>query len=354
MQLLDRYIIRSVVGATAMAMAVLLVLMALFLYVNEQGWVGVGRYGNLQALRHVFYMLPATLLPFVPVTALFGALLAMGQLARGSELTVLRAAGVSMARIGRAVFVAGLLLLPLALCLGEWAAPPLARLARETRALDRDDAISLTPQGVWLRDDRRFLRADAVAGGGFTLFQLDERALAAVAHAGGARALPDGGWELSDLRGSRFGSVSVTPWHAATQRLEFGTGADFFSVVASDPDEMSLLALARAIDYLEANSLDARRQRFAFWTGIARLVALPFAMLLVVPLLAGWLRGAENAGRATAALVLGLAWYIGHRMVESGALAFNLSPPLMAFLPTLLLVAAVAVLLARMPKISAA
>ncbi len=102
-----------------------------------------------------------------------------------------------------------------------------------------------------------------------------------------------------------------------------------------------------------AAGLDARRQRFAFWSGIARLAALPLAMLLAVPLMFGALRGAENAARATFGLVLGLAWYIGQRMVENGALAFDLSPPLMALLPTLLLAAAVSVLLARLPRISA-
>jgi lipopolysaccharide export LptBFGC system permease protein LptF len=53
-------------------------------------------------------------------------------------------------------------------------------------------------------------------------------------------------------------------------------------------------------------------------------------------------------------LVLGLAWYIAQRMVESGALAFALSPPLMALLPTLLLAAGVVWLLARLPRINAA
>jgi lipopolysaccharide export system permease protein len=117
---------------------------------------------------------------------------------------------------------------------------------------------------------------------------------------------------------------------------------------------MSLAALARAVQALQASGLDSRRHRFAFWAGIARLVAVPLAMLLAVPLVFGVLRGAENARRATVALVLGLGWYIAQRMVENGALAFDLSPPLMAFLPTLLLGGAVALLLARLPRVSRA
>ncbi len=355
MRLLDRYIIRNILGHMALVLAVLLVLMALFLYVNEQGWVGVGRYGNLQALWHVLLDLPSTVLAFLPVAALFGALLAVGQLARGSELTVMRASGISVARIGSMVFATGLLLVPVALTIGEWMAPQLAQLARETRTVQRDGGISLTRQGVWLREGGRILRADALTNGGaVTLFELgDRQSLAMVERAQGAHALSGGGWQLDGVSGSRLGVDSVTTSKLDAQRVDLAAGADFFSLVNSEPREMSLTALARVIDYLEANHLDARRHRFAFWAGIARLIAVPLAMLLAVPLLFGPLRGAENAARATLGLVLGLGWYIAQRMVENGALAFDLSPPLMASLPTLVLGGAVLLLLARMPRVSA-
>lgn len=356
MRLLDRYIIGQVLRATVLGVAVLAALMAVFLYVNEQGWVGVGRYGNLQALRHVLFMLPVTLLPFMPVAALFGALMSVGQLARGNELTVMRAAGMSVHRLGVAVFVSGVLLAPVALVIGEWIAPSLARLARESRAMDRDGSISLTSQGVWLRDGQRVLRADADAGGGFTLFEFTgetDTSLAAVAHAGDARALPGGRWELRNVRGTRLGDDTVA-WSAAAWQLPLAAGADFFSLASTAPDEMSLAALRRTMDYLQSNGLDTRRHRFAWWAGVARLVALPLAMLLALPLVMGRLRSAENAARLTTGLVLGLAWYIGQRMVESGALVLDLPAPLLALLPTLLLAAAVAWLLARLPRISAA
>lgn len=353
MRLLDRYIVRSIAGHTALGLAVLLVLMALFLFVNEQGWVGVGRYGNLQALRHVLLNLPATLLPFLPVAALFGSLLAMGQLARGSELTVMRASGVSVARLGLAVFATGLLLVPLALLVNESVAPPLVKLARETRAVERDGGISLTRQGVWLRDGGRVLRIDGEPGrNGVMVFEVDGTTLAAVEKARAARALAAGDWELQGISGSRMEAGKVVPWTAAAQQLQLAAGADFFSAANSEPREMSLGQLWRAVGYLEAGGLDARRHRFAFWSGIARLAALPLAMLLAVPLVLGALRGAENAGRATLGLVLGLAWYISQRMVENGALVFAMPQALLAFLPTLALAAAVLVLLARLPRIS--
>jgi lipopolysaccharide export system permease protein len=341
MRVLDRYLIRAICGHFTLILAVLAVLLGLFLYINEQGWVGVGRYGQAEALRHVLLNLPATLLQFLPVAALLGAMLGLGQLARGSELTVMRAAGMSIARLCGAVLLAALLLLPLAVALGEWLGPPLASYARVTRAVERNGEISLAPRGgAWLRDGERILRADGAPGGAgaITVFEFSgPQQLAAVGRAAGARPAPEGGWELPGYAGSRFTAQGVEPGAAAPQRLTLADGADFFSVADANPRELSLAALARAVRYLEANQQDSHRYRFAFWAGIARLAAVPLAMLLAVPFLFGSMRSAETGARAMLGLGLGLGWFIVQRMVESGAIAFGLPPLLLAFLPTLLL-----------------
>lgn len=355
MRVLDRYLVKAIYGHFALILLILAVLLGLFLYINEQGWVGVGRYGQLQALRHVLLNLPATLLQFLPVAALLGAMLGLGQLARGSELTVMRAAGMSIARICGAVLLAALLLLPLAVVLGEWLAPPLASHARLTRAVERNGEISLAPRGgAWLRDGERILRADGAPGGSgaITVFEFsDAQQLAAVGRAGAARPAAGGGWDLSGYAGSRFTAGGVEAVTAGPQRLQLADGADFFSIADAQPRELSLTALARAVRYLEANQQDSHRYRFAFWAGIARLAAVPLAMLLAVPFLFGPLRSAETGARATLGLGLGLAWFILQRIVESGAMAFALPPLLLAFLPTLLLGTAVLWLLRRAGRV---
>jgi lipopolysaccharide export LptBFGC system permease protein LptF len=220
--------------------------------------------------------------------------------------------------------------------------------------VERGEGIGLTPQAVWLRDGNRILRADAAAAGGITLFELDEDfSLVNVSEAASARAMPDGGWQLDDVQGTRLAADRVATWHATGQVLELASGADFFSLASVRPDEMSLADLRRSINYLDSNDLDGRRHRFAFWGAIARLAALPLAALLALPLVMGRLRGAENAARASAGLALGLVWYIAQRMVESGAMAFGISPSLMALLPTALLSLAVLWLMSRLPRVQA-
>lgn len=354
MPVLDRYIIRSIGAAVVIVMLALLTLLALFLFINEQGWVGVGNYGHLQALRYVAFNLPSQLLQFLPVGVLIGSLLAMGGLARHSELTVFRAAGVPVARIGASVFLAGLLALPLALVTDEYLAPPLARMARIHKAIERNGAISLAgPGGAWVRDGGLVMRAGRGTSGsgygGVSVFEIgpDNRLLAA-GRAQVATERADAGWELRDYawtafdeRGVRFGSEPV---HA----LASGISPAFFGMIVADPGDLSLRELWRTSGYLESNGLDSRRMRFAFWSHVARLVAIPFAALLALPFLFGSLRVVETGARATLGLGIGLGYFILQRMVEGGTIAFGLDPLLLAWLPTALLVAALAVLFARL------
>lgn len=354
MRVLDRYIVLCLARYTALSLGVLLVLMAVFLFVNEQGWVGPGNYGQWQALRYVLLQLPGTALEFLPVAALLGALLGLGQLARGSEFTVMRAAGVSISRIAGSVALAGLTLVPAAAAVAEWVAPPLSQAARITRALERNGSADLVRGASWLRDGNLLLRADA--HGGFMLFELDgTRRLVAAAVAGGAQPLPDGTWELRGLAETRFdidtdiatGTGTVSRGAPGSRRLQSAIDTGFLQLSGADPARQSFSGLRRAMQWLEAAGQDATAQRFAFWNALARLAAVPLAMLLAVPLLAGFLRSAEGGARAALGLVLGLVYFIAQRMVESGTLAFNLDPLPLAWLPTVLLALAVAWLLWR-------
>lgn len=350
MRVLDRYIVTVLVRHIALSMAVLLVLAGLFLFVNEQGWVGAGDYGQWQALRFVAAQLPATALQFLPVAALLGALLGLGQLARGSELTVMRAAGVSVARIAGAVALAGALLLPLAVAVGEWFAPPLAQMARVSRALERNDSLALAEGAAWVRDGGRLLRADG--DGGLTVFDIgDPRALAAITVAGAAQPVPEGGWQLLSAAQTRFSDSGAQRGAGDTLRLQTAASAELFELARADPRQQSLATLHAAIGRLDATGQDARRQRFAYWSALARLASVPLAMLLAVPLVLGFLRTAETGTRASLGLVIGLVYFIAQRMVESGALVFDVAPALLAWLPTLLLAAAVTLLLRGMARI---
>ena len=94
MNILDRYLYRTVLVYTAMAMAVLLALGALFLFISQQSDIGVGSYSAGDAFLFTMLNLPQQAFELLPIGAMIGALMGLGNLASGSELVVTRASGV--------------------------------------------------------------------------------------------------------------------------------------------------------------------------------------------------------------------------------------------------------------------
>ena len=355
MRVLDRYILATIGGGVALVLGVLLTLVALFTYIAQQQDVGTGNYGSLQALRFVALSLPAQGFEFMPMAALIGTLLGMGLLARNSELTVMRAAGVSIGRIGASMVLAGLLLMGAALVLGEFIAPEASDSARTGKAMDRYASISFAGRGgAWVRDGNLILKAEQRSREGIlrgiTVFEMTpENRVSAVGRAVSARELPQGGWELTDYVASQFGPEGVATVDESRRGLRTGLSSAFLAMAAADPMELSLRELRGAIGYLRDNGQQSRAQEFAFWSIVARIAAIPLAVLLALPFLFGSLRSTGSGARATLGLVLGLAYFILQRMVQSGTIAFGLDPVLLAWLPTAILAAAVAILIWRMP-----
>lgn len=354
MRVLDRYIIRTVLAGVAMVTAVLLVLVGLFAFINEQGQVGTGGYTSLAALRFVALNLPAQLFEFLPVGALIGGLMGLGALARTSELTVMRAAGVSKRRIGAAVALSGLLLVGVEALVGEWLAPTLGQIAREQKAFSRFTNVSFAGQGgAWIRDGELIVKAEQRANdgafAGFTVFDLSgENQLVSVGRASSAVERPGEGWTLQDYAESRFDGDTVESRKEPARALATRASAEFLGVAATDPMDLSVRALRNVVEYLAANGQDTRQYRFALWSRLARTCAIFFGVLLAVPFVFGSLRSAGAGARGVLGLALGLAWFMLQKMVENGTAAFNLDPMLLAWAPTLALALLVGALLVRL------
>ncbi len=354
MRVLDRYIVLTLLGAIGLVTLVLLVLLALFMFISQQGEIGTGSYTSVRALWFVLLNVPDQLFQFLPIGTMIGALVGLGTLARGSELTVMRAAGISIRRIGGSVGIAGLLLTLLAFLVSEYAAPALGQLAREQKALAKFDNISFAGQGgAWVRDGDLIIRVDAQSAGGalggITVFDLGGTdRLAGVGRAAQANEATGGRWRLEGYTESRFGESSVSARSLAARDLDTRASGAFLGVATADPTQMSARALRQFIGYLRENGQDPQVFEFALWSRLAKVVAVFLSALLALPFVFGSLRSSGAGARATQGLLLGLGYFLLQKMVESGTLAFALDPLLLAWVPTLLLAGTVTVLVSRL------
>ena len=139
----------------------MLALGALFMFIGHQDDIGVGNYTATQALLFVALNLPSYLFQLLPVAALIGSLLGLGNLARGSELIVMRSAGVTTLRFCLWLGMAGLILSSLMFVIGEYVAPPLGQYARQLKVFAKFDEFALAGnRATWVRDGDTIISVD--------------------------------------------------------------------------------------------------------------------------------------------------------------------------------------------------
>ncbi|MBF8292446.1 MAG: hypothetical protein HW392_1273, partial [Steroidobacteraceae bacterium] len=210
MTLLDRYLVRTVLFHTLMVLAVLLALMMLVSLIGQQNDIGVGSYGVVDAFLFIMLTLPQQAYELLPIATLVGAILGLGALARDSELTIVRSAGVSTMRIAASAAIAGLAVAGAMWLLGEYLAPPADKYARQHKMFSKYSELNLAgSNSAWIRQGSRFLNVRQQAAnnlfGGVFVYELDaDHRLRLVGHAESASQDAAGRWILSKYAETRF------------------------------------------------------------------------------------------------------------------------------------------------------
>lgn len=134
MRKIDQYVMRTVGGAMFLVMVVVLSLDLIFGFIAELDDAR-NDYQTLQALWYVFMTLPRRIYDYLPLGAFMGCLVGLGAMASSSELTVIRAAGVSIKRIVWSAMKPTLIVVMIGLVVGEYVAPPAERMAQSQKAI---------------------------------------------------------------------------------------------------------------------------------------------------------------------------------------------------------------------------
>ena len=353
MLLLGRYVIRTVLAYTAMVLGVLLALGALFLFISQQDDIGTGSLTSTQAMLFVALYLPTYLSQLMPVGALIGAMLGLGNLARGSELVVMRASGVTTARLCLWLGAAGLILALVMTGIGEVVAPPLEKYARQVKVFSKYSEFSFAGnRGTWVRDGDTIISIEQQSAGarfgGVQVFRFDgERRLQSVGRADAASIDPDNRWRLEGYAETTFTDAGTEATLAATREVRSRLSADFLGLAVIEPETMRLRDLRSYIGHLQRNDLDSRSFESAFWSRIARVAAMLLVVILALPFALGPLRSSGQGARTVVGILIGAGFVLLSRTLESSGRLFDLSPWIIGWGPTLLLAALTLVLLAR-------
>lgn len=349
MRVLDRYITVTVLRSGGLVTAIVCALSIVSSFLGEAN--NMADYTPLQLILYVLLEVPQHLHPLMPAVAFLGSLLALGGLAAGSELVVMRASGVSVPRLGWSVARGGLVIAVATIVLGELIAPVTARIA-EQGTIVGGSGIQSIDGSLWFREDRRMVRIDRILSEhvlkGITVYRGSrQRGLQSILRAESARYI-DGQWILHNIRETIFlgGQIRVTQqdrmaWDVALK-------PSYLRLSVTEPKELSSLGLYRYSNYLQRNGVAAEEYRIALW----RNLVMPFTVLvltvLALPFAFGALRGAGLGQRLFIGGLAGLTFFMANEIAISSSLVYGLPPWLAATWPTALLAAGTLYWLRRM------
>jgi len=353
----DVYIGKVVFGTVLLTWMVLLGLDVMLNLIAELGGIGEG-YGMMEAISYIALTVPRRAYTLFPTSAVIGSLMALGQLAATSELTALRAIGLSRRRISIAVAGAIAVLTLLMAITGETAGPWGQRRADALKASSKSkDMIVAQYSGVWAREGEVILNAQ---GGeerdngtdrwlelhDVRLYEFGEDGrLVSLALAKIAEHRP-GGWLLRDVTRTTFQERSVTRAHVDEERWESRLDATALSADIDRPRYLGTAELHRAIQYRKRNALDAGEYEEHYWGRWFYPLNVLALCLAAIPFAFGTLRSGGLGKRLFIGIVFALGFWLLQTQFVRLASVLDLDFRLAYAMPTLIMVV-VSVLLFR-------
>jgi len=334
---LDRYIGSSVFFAILAILGVIVGLALLFAFIDELGDIDA-TYGLLDATTYVLLTTPRRIYDMLPMAALIGCLIGLGGLASSSELTIMRAAGVSLRRIVWAVMKPMLALLVVSFLIGEYLVPISENQAQAGRSMaQRSGEAQSGKRGVWHRQDAEFVHINAVQPNG-VLFGVtryrfdDQRHLLSSSFA--RRAAYQGEyWRLEEVTTTHFREQHTEVINVASERWDVELNPQLLGTVVMDPEALSVSGLWRYIHYLSDQGLNNSRYWLAFWTKVLQPLVTAALVLLAISFVFGPLRSVTLGQRVFTGVLVGFVFRIAQDLLGPSSLVFGFSPLFAVLIP---------------------
>ncbi|MBS3802968.1 MAG: LPS export ABC transporter permease LptG [Oleiphilaceae bacterium] len=337
MRKIDRYVMSSVGSATFLVMVVVLSLDFIFAFIAELDDTR-NDYQTLEALMFVVMTLPRRIYEFLPLGAFMGCLVGLGAMASSSELTVIRAAGVSIRRIVWSAMKPTLLVVVMGLLIGEYLAPPFERMAQSQKAIAEGAGQNVpSASGVWHREGDTFIHLNAVQPNGdirgVSLFRFEEEHwMASATHA--KQAIYQGDhWQLRDVSTTELSRDGATLDTRSTQRWDSGLSPDVLSVLIVDPDDLSIAGLFTYASYLDEQGLLASTYWLAFWKKVLMPLGTAVMVLVAISFIFGPLRSVTMGFRVFTGLIVGLLFKYMQDLLGPMSVVYGFNPVLAILLP---------------------
>lgn len=350
--ILRRYVMRLCAVAMAAGVLGLLLLQWVFGFLGELQNINRGA-PAMQVVQNLLLDLPERLLTFMPTGVLLGAVVALSILAANGELTVMRAAGVSLSRLISWVLAPVLLFAAFGLFVAEWGVPLGRSAADKTQFwLLVDGAAAGELDGVKNNPDsfianlsptvspamRQIVRLDEANG------QLSVKNYAFLHSPSGDKitfTTAPNAVHLDGYRWQLYDAQTLTVQGRAT--LSHSAVLDLMlpvdnqaALLTRDPERLSLSQLVVHKRLFAHQNRRALRHEGIFWQRMLLPLALAAQVLLASSFVFGSLRTQTLGFKVVVSLLVGVIFNYLTQLFGFMAVAFAWSPFVMAILPSVI------------------
>jgi lipopolysaccharide export system permease protein len=339
--ILQRYIAKTILASTGLVLLVLLGLYTFIDFISELEDIGKGKYQLGDVLSFLALSTPKRFYELLPVAALLGSVLGLGSLASQTELVVMRAAGISIEKISKAVMLVALALMCIALFVGEVIRPTAEQKAREIQSMAQTGTVGTRIEnGFWTRDGRHFNHIARILPDGrlqgISIYKFDDdNRLLTVTKAEEA-SYEDEGWILSEVVQSSLDKGGVKVSTAKYTQWEFSLNPDMLDIVIVPPEFLPIWSLLEYIEYLDKNHQSVNHYQMAFWMKMMMPLSSAVMVFLAVPFVFGPLRSAPIGGRILVGALVGIGFHLFNQSFQNIGIVYGLAPWFSAALPTFL------------------
>jgi len=334
---ISRYLRREVYTTTALVVAALLGLFALFDLIGELDEMGEGAYRLREMFLYVLLNIPGHLYEVLPVAALIGTTFALTQMAQQSEYTVIRASGVSALRMALVLVRAGVTIALIGVLVGEALAPISERAAQAMRLQAKSAVVAQEfRSGLWVKDGNSFINVFQVTPEPrlirLRVYEFDATwRLTRIWFAREGHYLGENRWQMEEVNETRFEGDRAIVERVATREWASVLTPGLLTVLLVKPNEMSAASLWQYVQHLRGSRQAASRYEIALWRKAAYPLGIVVMLVLALPF-AQQARRASAGPRVFAGIMLGLAFFFLNTLASHAGWLYDWPPPVAALL----------------------
>ncbi len=348
----SRYLAVNIFKGTAMVLMILVSLSLFFIMIQQIDHLGQGNFGPWQFTQFLLLSAPAKLVDFMPLAALLGSMLSLGNLASNSELIAFQSSGIPVRRFILAVSQAAFILALIAYVISDFVVPYSETTAKEIKTSGISSRVSMqSRKGLWIKDRNNIIFIQQLFPDGnakvIEIYHLDDQNKLQSTTFARKAFIKDQSWMLQQVKKTILTESKISVIHKKQMLYEGNLSEKLLQSLVVKPRQMSSLDLYTYVSFLDENKLNSAAESLSFWKKVYFPLTVMVMSILAIPFVLGSQRNSNAGQRIITGILLGLVYVVLDKVLIQLGEQLKVVAFVNALIPTLLFILFTAFLIYR-------